>query len=326
MTAQPPILWFLGLDPEDRRVVRDTAGDGYECRALAGPDAPELASVLDKGDADDPLLLWLGGAAWLALRRERPDVADLLQLVPTVLALDADADRSLLEQALVERFQQVIRCPLDRAQVFDALSRAREVRNMYQDMARMAREIMMERELLERKSEVCSFLFQSFGSLGEAANARDLIWCCRQAMQKAFRLEGLHALWWGNGGRSVYLLDVPEDSAVVDVWRNFLREKAGRSHTDGEDVLVCCGGAGNNPETERTLLLPLEIRGQRCGVLALDLAGPLLPGRDLALALDAVRRHLALVLWERGRDEEFFAAPVSAHPGPVVRHQRRVTG
>lgn len=310
MTAQNPLLWFLGLTPEDRRVVRETAGDGYQCHALNGPDAPELASILDKGDTDDPLLLWLGGDAWLTLRRERPDVAELLQLVPTVLVLEAAAERELLEQALTGRFQQVVRCPLDRAQVFDALSRAREARNMYQDMARMAREIMMERELLERKSEVCAFLFQSFTGLGEAVNAKDLMLCCRRAMQAAFRLEGLHAVWWGSGGRTAYLLDVPEDTVEAGTWRTFLREKAGLGEGNPGDILVCSGGGGCPPDTERTLLLPLELRGRRCGVLALDLEHPLLPGRDLVLALDAVRRHLALVLWERGRDEEFFAAPV----------------
>lgn len=322
MIVQNPVLWFLGLGPEDRRMVRETAGDGYDCRVLDDPDAPELASLLDRGDADDPLLLWLDGNTWCRLRRERPDVVEALQLVPTVLVLAANAGRELLEEALESHVQQVVRSPLDRPQVFDALSRAREARNMYQDMTRMAREIMMGRELLERKSEVCTFLFQAFAGLSNAADARDLMEGCGRAMREALVLRGLHAVWWGNGERDTYLLDTPRESPEAESWRAFLRERAGRNADDRASLCVYSGRVGAAPETDSVFLLPLDVRGRRCGVLALDLGRPLLPGRDLALALDAVRRHLALVLWERGGDEEFFAGSPDIPARLMARTQR----
>ncbi len=321
VTAQSPLLWLLGLAPEDRRVVRETAGDGYQCRLLDDMDASALASALEQDD--DPLLLWLGSGVWRTLRREHPGVADLLQLVPAVLVLEADADRPLLEQALEGHFQQVARFPLDRKQVFEALSRAREARNMYQDMARMAREIMMERELLERKSEVCAFLFQAFAGLDGAADARELMACCRQAMKEAFPVKGVRALWWGSGGRAAYLLDASDGSAEAEAWRAFLRERTGMDGAGDGEALVGRDNGKKAPEPERTLLLPLEIRKRRCGILALDLERPLLPGRDLALALDAVRKHLAFILWERGGDEEFFAASSSTSASSDSLPQKR---
>ncbi len=321
MIAQSPLLWLLGLAPEDRRVVLEAASDGYQCRLLDDADASALASMLEQGD--DPLLLWMGSGVWRTLRGERSDVADLLQLVPTVLVLEANADRPLLEQALEGHFQQVARFPLDRKQVFEALSRAREARNMYQDMARMTREIMMERELLERKSEVCAFLFQAFAELGEAADARELMTCCCRAMKEAFPVKGVHALWWGSGGQT-YLLDAPEGTAEAEAWHAFLRERTGVDGGGDGKILAGCGGGRKTPGSERALLLPLEIRERRCGVLALDLERPLLPGRDMALALDAVRKHLALILWERGGDGELFAAPLStpASSDSLPRRQR----
>ena len=303
MIAQTPVLWFLGLRPEVRRIVQETAGDGYECRLLAGADA--LASALDRGD--DPLLLWLGSAVWQTLRAELPNVAEILQLIPTVLVLEAEADQRLLVQALDGHFQQVIRFPLDRGQVFDALSRAREVRNMYQDMERMAREIMMDRELLERKSEVCAFLFQSITGLGNAPHARDLIECCRRTMREALPVEAVHALWWGGAKRAISLLDAPEGTPEAEAWQSLLLERAAADGLGYAPMTLHCGEVKRLPQPERTLLLPLEIRGQRCGILALDMERPLSLGRDLSLALDAVRRHLAFVLWERAQDGEFFA-------------------
>lgn len=304
MTTQAPVLWFLGLRPEALRIVQEAAGDGYECRLLSGTDA--LISALEGGD--DPLLLWLGSAVWRTLRTGLPNAAEIVQLIPTVLVLEADADRALLEQALDGHFQQVIRFPPDRQQVFDALSRAREVRNMYQDMERMAREIMMDRELLERKSEVCAFLFQSMTGLGSAAHARDLIECCRRTMREALPVEAVHVLWWGRDTRAVSLLGAPEGTPEAGAWQRLLLERAAADGVGHASMTLYCGDVTRPPQPERTLLLPLEIRGQRCGILALDMDRPLSFGRDLSLALDAVRRHLALVLWERAQDGEFFAA------------------
>lgn len=321
MTTQVPVLWFLGLRPEVRRIVQEAAGNGYECRLLAGADA--LASALERGD--DPLLLWLGSEVWQTLRTGLPNVAEMLQLIPTVLVLDANADRALLEQALDGHFQQVVRFPLDREQVFDALSRAREVRNMYQDMERMAREIMMDRELLERKSEVCAFLFQSMIGLGSAPDARDLIECCRRTMREALPVEAVHALWWGRDKQAISLLDVPEGTPEAEAWQRLLLERAAVDGLGSVPVTLYCGEVKRPPQPERTLLLPLEIRGQRCGILALDMDRPLSLGRDLSLALDAVRRHLALVLWERAQDGEFFAAQSSDSALSEARRERSLS-
>ncbi|MCH5276875.1 MAG: hypothetical protein J1E80_03460 [Desulfovibrionaceae bacterium] len=321
MTAQAPLLWFLGLRPEDRRLVQEAAGDGYECRVLAGADA--LTFALERGD--DPLLLWLGSGMWRTLRARLPHTAEILQLIPTVLVLEENAERALLEQALDGHFQQLIRFPLDRQQVFDALSRAREVRNMYQDMERMAREIMMERELLERKSEVCAFLFQSMAGLDSAAHARDLIARCRRAMGEALSVETVHALWWGKGERTYCLLDAPEGTAEAEAWQGLLLERAAADGPAHAPMSLHCGDGKRLPRPEHTLLLPLEIRGRRCGLLALDMDRAPRLGRDLSQALDAVRRHLALVLWERSQDGEFFAALPSDSASSDASQERRLS-
>lgn len=325
MTSQPvdAILWFLGLSPEDRRLVREAAGDGYDCRALDDLDSEELASILKRGDADDPLLLWLDGRTWLTLRRERPDILQHIELVPSVLVLDAHCPRESLELAVDAHFQQVIRRPLERAQVFDALSRAREGHNMFMDMTRMAREIMMGRELLERKADVCSFLFQTFAGISHAPDARALLTECGRAMRTAFPLDGLHAVWWG-GGQNVFMLEAPAGGAHAEAWSAFLRKQAFLSEaqtwlTDGAADIVLYGEKqGGLPEPGKILMLPLDIRGKQYGALALHLPQSLLSGRDMALALDAVRRYLALALWERNGDREFFAAaPATPIPSPV---------
>lgn len=314
MTAQTPctILWVLGLSAGEQRLVQETAGGGYFCRSLDGLHARELAAILERGEADDPLLLWLGSRAWLELRREQPEIMQSMELVPSVLVLECGSEREVLEQALDAHFQQVLRAPLDRPQVFDALSRAREARNMYLDMTRMAREIMMNRELLERKSDVCSFLFRSFAGIGGAGDARALLAECGRAMGEVFAVHGLHAVWWGSGPAPVYIVGAEPNAPAAETWVRFLRDRtsdavAGNSAPDGGGAVLYAGGGGEGPETGQVIMLTLDIHGVRHGVLALHVREPLLPGRDMAQALDAVRHYVALTLWERGTDRKFFA-------------------
>lgn len=310
MTAQSPcnMLWLLGLDPKDRDIVQRIAGASYTCKILDDLSMEALADILDRADSEDPLLLWLGSKTWLEVMENHQVIALSMELLPTVLVLEPDPSYDVLEQALEARVQQVLRAPVEEAQIFDALSRAREAQNVYHDMSRMAREVMMERELLERKTDVCSFLFHFFSGVGDAANARELVSGCSKAMEEYFALQGLHAVWWGESPNIEYLVGVDEHTEAAGTWYSFLKEQAHRLHPLGNDGPCLCGGGKSCvPDSGKVLMLPLYIRDRDCGFIVLHLRDDLQPSRDMALALDVVRRHLALILWERAGRTEFFA-------------------
>ncbi len=288
-------LWMLGLEPEDERLLRQTAGDAYHCDAIDLLSAREIASILEDAEGGEPLLLWAGGAFWRGLE-PGSDLMRSLALVPTALVLEPHPGSEALEQALEAHVQQVVRSPLAADRVFDVLSRAREARNVYNDMTRMAREIVMNRELLERKSGVCSFLFEFFGALDHELDAAGLVRECGKAARGFFDATGFHAAWWGEGGRIDYFLGAEQGAA--EAWHGFLRERAARFASGPEEgSVVCVGGSHGLPENANPILLPLNVCGRVRGLAAVAVKPDYLPGRDMAQALQVVCRHLALALW-----------------------------
>lgn len=311
-------LWFLGIEAEDARRIEKAAGANYLCRSLDDLSFEALSTVLDDGAQDDPLLIWMGAELWRRMRTECPEVLRHLEQVPLVLVVEARPDRAALEQVIDARVQQVTRSPLETEQIFDALSRAGEARNLYRDMTRMSREILMERELLERKSGICSFLFRFFEAAGEGGDARGMLIRFREAMEPLLPVAGLHVAWW-DGRRSVVHIT---DSADGEEDRSWLPWPAGSEWPDRTKTSVAdhdraapeapagrkyCDGAEGKGFPDRTVALPLVVRGVSCGLLVVRLREPFAFGKDAALALDAARRHLAVAFREGAGEEVFFA-------------------
>lgn len=333
-------MWFFGIQAEEIRRIRDAAGTGYDCRLLDSIGSDAILSLLE-GVESEPLLIWLGTQTWLSLRDENPDLLRHILLAPTVLAIENNASREVLELALAAHVQQVVRVPLIDEQIFDALSRAREARNIYDDMTRMSREIHIGRELMERKSNVCSMLFRFFEHVGAAKSAHDVLRGCAASLS-CFPVEGVHGVWWGNGGPAYALVgvDVP---GLAESWFAFLVEQTAklrpvqkqqlptapaspktgeRQDSERAEIRCLCAGApvpaygsahssasstDGGPNSGHVLLLTLEVGTLVCGVLALHLRESCLCGRDTTLAINAMRRHLALVMWEGAQHEAFFA-------------------
>lgn len=299
-------LWIIGLSSEECEILQRSAGESYLCRSLDSMDSAKLAELLDsfvstEEDKDEPLLLWLGSGAWQRLGRQAPELMRRLVYLPVVLLLAENSERTLLEEALNMGFQQILQAPLLERHVHEALSRALEVRNLYQDMSRMSREIIMTRELLDRKSQVCALMLRVFSAISEAADAPEMLRRCADELHDLLDLRGLHVLWWGNGKEALAFVGQDDahnrlDAASSHVWCECLRAEAPEQVRKLPLRLICCGGCTASPDAGKMLWLPLELRGRQQGVLALMFERPLLVGRDMSLALDAVRHFLALSL------------------------------
>ena len=299
-------LWTFGLNAKECEILRKNAGASYRCQSLDTMDSGRLAELLDsfaasREEKDEPLLLWLGSAAWQHLAESSPELMRRMTYLPVVLLLEEKADLQQLENALDAGFQQVLRAPLQNRHVDEALSRALEVRNLYQDMSRMSREILMTRELLDRKSEVCSLMLRLFSAISGAGDAQNMLRRCGDELRQLLDLRGLHALWWGKGGEALAFVGQDDDSNRLDAassraWYEFLLSGAPAEIRSMPVRLVCCGGSTGSPDAGKVLWLPLEVRGRRLGLLALMFARPLLVGRDMSLALDAIRHFMASAL------------------------------
>lgn len=299
-------LWTLGLDVKECEILRKSAGTSYRCQSLDIMDSGHLSKLLDsfaanREEKDEPLLLWLGSAAWLHLSESFPELMRRMTYFPVVLLLEEKANLQQLENALDAGFQQVLRAPLQNRHVHEALSRALEVRNLYQDMSRMSREILITRELLDHKSEVCSLMLRLFSAISGADDAQSMLRRCGDELRQLLDLRGIHALWWGKGEEALAFVGQNDESNRLDgassrAWYEFLLSEAPAEIRSMPVRLVCCGGSTGSPDAGKILWLPLEVRGRRLGLLALMFARPLLVGRDMSLALDAIRHFMASAL------------------------------
>jgi len=298
----PTILWFMGLSENAVHLVGETAGTSYVCRPLDDLSPGDLHALLDTND--DPLLLWMGMGARTRMEHEHPRLLQALGVIPTVLVLEPNPDPEVLERAIDAHVQQVLRSPLGKAQIFDALGRARETRNLFQDVTRMSREISMERELLERKSGVCSFLFRFFTLAAEATDAKSALVACRQALERLLPVSGLHILWQDSPCGTVYISEsVHAHSRQSRKDWPLLMWKQMESLRIGHTTL----SARRKTEIPPVISFPLAVNKSVRGLLTLELREHFPFGKDIALALESMRLHLALMLREGEDREAFFA-------------------
>lgn len=312
--THPRAMWFMGLTPLNEKLIRQSAGSEYDCQSFSEVSVEALDKLIDLADQEDPLLLWLGGGLWKQLL-ESPDLLEKLQLLPTVLILEKDSGQTMIEQAMQAPVQQVFLGALTELQVHDALRRAVEAHHIFCEMNRMAREVSLERELLEKKADVCSFLFQFFIQASETDNSCLLASGCADVMRDFCGLSGLHIAWWGKEDTASYVLGINSSNINSLDWFKFMRDEA-RKHNPNLHDGDCANwdGQSDAPEAGKVLVLPMTIRNSVCGILALHMDDPMPQSRDMAQALDVVRRHLAVALMAGSASENFFKPREHAAP------------
>lgn len=303
------VLWALGLTEAEEGLIAVHAGPSCRVRSLDSAQV-QKEGLLNLAEQDDPLLCWLGSAVWESwaegtVQNAQNQYAALMgdmELVPCVLLLEENPSRSLLEAALDGHFQQVLRAPLSDKHIFEALRRAREARNLMHDLNRMAKEISLSRELLERKSETLDFLLSFFKAVENAASLNQLLHNCVEALNSGMPVHAMHLAWWNTKGNAQLVLDCnAAHGSAAQAWQHFMAENIahhlpGLTTFDLEQATLCVGKEDRPPQHGKTLLLPLTAHGAPCGLVALHLKEAFLPGRDMSHALDCARSWLALSL------------------------------
>ncbi len=333
MQVAPLELWTLGLTEKEKNLVVSCAGEEYSLCSLDSMDAEEIAASIRLAEKNEPLLLWLGSAAWFNLCTQNQELSSALSVFPRVLVLEENCEVEHVYHAFDDHYQQVVCGPLAENHVFDALSRAREASNMFMDMARMTREVMLGREMLERKSAVFSMLFSFFSSVEKSKNIAEWLYLCRQALGQSLGLENVHLAWWGKhlelgragsqSAKEVFFLGLPEHSPVQGAWHQYLKDRACTLMPGLENSACVCLGHpaatdGIMPEAAHVLLVPLgpQTGTVAYGFLALHLSQAFKPARDVAQSLEMVASYAFYYLLEQSRKSggEFFTAR-SLHTG-----------
>lgn len=303
-------VWCLGLDAGDSERIRSCAGKNHQ---LVDLDEGALPSSEDI-ERDEPVLLWMTREAWRRFDNMHAD--RFLEGMPKILLLPQDCGRKDLELAVSSGFQEIVLGELSEARVHDVLCRSLEVSNVYRDMDRMTHEILLERELLSRKSDVLAFLLEFVRTLSGSSEPSALLEKVRLSLDKLLPIEALHAAFWRQRTDDAFCVDLYMDlptengsgeeglSDAEKAWSALLLRAVSSSLSVCESMLQASvtlhpltkSPSRVSPDPGRVLVLPLAAGNVSCGILALLISQEYPLSRDEALALDAAMCHLAFVV------------------------------
>lgn len=246
MNTQTPIyrMWSVGLSARDQERIRACMDAGHSLTSLSEetPPTPEDAA------RDKPVIVWMGESFHRKLLREKVPCARFLEPIPRVLVLSEDCSPAAIEDALDRGFADVLRGTGNSERIHRILRRSLEKGNARRDMERMMREILMNRELLSRKSDVFAFLLDFVLQTSACATREAALNAARESLCALIPLAAMHvALWNGEKDDALDLcLDARQD-AQLDVRQVVAPNTADAAPASG----VCREGSAHAPDLAR---------------------------------------------------------------------------
>jgi len=300
---RPDLIWGLGLDEQLAKTIELALGSGYLVKNWPVTGLPSKRDM----DKVSPLTVWIPYSVWNALppstRRHLRD----WELTQRVLLLDEGHQGPDVEEILELGFLTALTLPVTDNKVRDAVFRAKEVRGLYDDIFGMTREIMLERELLARKTDQILFLNTVLTRASQTLEPGRILSDAREDLSLLFPVHGLQGVFWqpGDDGRleAELFLAPCLDQHGRQRWVEYLLGHATRlagGILDGFNVeylfQISPETCLPQPEPESTILLPLRVAGSAFGCLAISKDKEQRLGRDQVTSLNAAANHLALAL------------------------------
>lgn len=299
----PEIMWGLGLDPATATLIETSAGPGFTLRNL-----PPDASAWMRGQEGQSQAAWIPRDIWNGLSKSRRKLCRAVDSVRRILIVPEGTDPLEIEQVLSEGFLTAVRAPLDRYKILDALLRLRELDSLSADLRRKTGEVMLERELLTRKSNHLSFLNRVLSRASASLDAATILSKARTDLRHLLPVEVLCAVLWSRADNGpgldaemyMHCLMAPQEN---EAWQEVLlaaAEKVGGAKVSDYHQTVLATGKHLRqtlpPAEGKMLMLPLTAGGESFGCLALLTQKGLRLAKDQVQTLNAAVNHLALAL------------------------------
>ena len=302
--AERGICGGIDLTEEQASLIREHLGQCFSLCEWSSDALPDLAAM----EGATPCALWLSLDGFRSLAALPGDRARRLSLLPKVLLLPQKCSAEELEEAIDSGVDEIIRSPLAEKRLRKVMFRILEMQQLQQDMLCMTREMALERELLDHKNELLTFLAEFLTKTSGSLEMEALLRGAREGLSIMFPGCSLHAVLWHNGkpaNRISLYVDAPEHSRAYAHWRQALLNEAAATLripvadiSDSPHVMLSTSpdssGAGAVQENAHLLRLPLSFGAEQLGVLLLESEMWSTLSREQALMLDSALRHLAL--------------------------------
>lgn len=290
--------WGVALTEEQTSLLRETLGEAHRIAAY-----PDWGTALE--DESSPLMIWLSAQGLRELTALPAPILLALEDTPKTLLLDPGYAIEDFETACDMGISDIARPPLTKERLARIMRRTLEMRSIHHDLDCMAREILVERELLERKNSILAFLVNFLAPSTENLNIEELLRNACAHMANLLPITSLHAALWeheedGFSEATLYVA-APEGTAAYHAWGETLLDHAFRFSCPRSAVLKFISLQPDNavclPPAQRPLLcLPLVCEQERLGILLMQAEAEQALGRDQSLALDSALRHFSLAV------------------------------
>ncbi|MDL2267008.1 GGDEF domain-containing protein [Desulfovibrio sp. OttesenSCG-928-G15] len=295
--------WCFGLSDMEIELLRQALGDEHELTALTRKDLLNLSVRT----ASPPFIMWISSSVGERIKNLPEEIADFIALVPKVLVLRPSYTLEDFEQACDQGFSDFLRHPMSRERISDIMRKALESYALQHDMQCMTREILLERELLERKHDIMSFLVNFLSNSTESLELTGLLQNAFESMEQLIPMRSMHAVFW-DLEQSVtptvtMYISAPEGSPQHQAWRETLLEHSRKVlklpigctqvnhlnlHSFGKTIIP------SSPEDDAVISVPLFCGKEQLGLLLLSTTMEKHLGRDQAVALDSAMRAFAV--------------------------------
>ncbi|SKA70932.1 sensor domain-containing diguanylate cyclase [Desulfobaculum bizertense] len=307
---QPKLLLGLGLNDFDRKTIEGAVGHDF---ALKNVKPEHLSTDQELPSPEASFVTWIPVEIWDKLTETQRKKIMHWETVQKILLLGNSArSHPHPEQYLEMGFLAVLSTPLKAPAIRQALEKAREVKDIYEDILRMTQEISLDREVLARKNAYLEFLNRVMSHAAESLNPATIITQAWQDLNTLFDVSAAQCIFWHpNGDRmdAELFLALHENNQVQEEWTELLlqaaREKTGTRIRSYQLSLMLGPEAGKpidvdpkplSPSAGYVSLLPLKAGGSAFGCLALLTPELLRLGKEQRDVLHSAVNHIALAL------------------------------
>lgn len=294
------LMWGLGINDDDAEVIRRAAGDRFALSCFPAGVTPSV----DQLEADEPCLLWISKQGWDFFQTLPSHATAHIDVSSRILIMGGEYDLAELESLLECGFTEIIKPPITEQRAREVLLSAVETQNLYQDIMHMTREICLEREMLERKNDMLSFLVSFLEKVTQHLNPAEILHAAQTELQTLLPVSAINAICWSpqvseNVHATIYVAG-SEKNDVARAWTEMLKAHAQRLLGDGvvSTDMEYMGNVTTDvlPSPDTLLAIDLEHGGATFGVVLVQCHRQPQLGKDQIQVLRSAISHLTLGL------------------------------
>lgn len=302
MTHSKITCWGIGISTAMESMLTGCFGQTVSLHTWPEDSLPTKAMF----ESASPIILFVSPAAEKALQALPLAQRQPFNDITRICILPENYSQSDLELGIGVNAVKILPFNASKKDIWNILHATYEAQNMPHDIHYMTRELLLERELLERKNSLLSFLVTFFANTAQSDNLTQVFENSFSALSLLFPLDTMQAATWfknavGNTEATLFI-NTPESSTKSTQWEKMLRshilEATNNEHSivRGKEALKLPQGSTILPKDIHTFPLHFGNADDVQGLILLGCHKQPVLGRDQSETLATALSHLSTIV------------------------------